>query len=330
MKTERAIAASGRVAAALAITFALSAATAQTPQGDAQADRPRAYKINEHHIPEIKSGPWTGPRTPDGQPDISGYWSNMIANHNNFEDPQGGSPGPGGAPAAAATAKPRDQRAPSRVLDPPDGLIPYQPWARAAQQDFAAHFTNPRDGADIEPLARCAPGGVPKSFYWHGYEIRQYPNYILFIFGSGSRIIHLDDKPHLPENIKLWNADSRGRWEGNTLVVDVTNNNSKALFGRYGNFASENVHITERYIFSNDGKRYNYVATFTDPTVYTRPWTALIPAHRYTVEDYKRGLRSGWDFDVIEDVHDGDEVIISWPERTCVENNGGFAETVVQ
>lgn len=322
----RAIAFRGTVAAVLAAALALGVASAQqAPAGQAQAraERPRPYKINGPHIPRVEPGEWTGPRTADGQPDVSGWWSNMIANHNNFEDPQGGSPG----------SKPRttrEERAPSRVIDPADGKIPYQPWARAAQQDFAAHFTNPRTGADIEPLARCAPAGVPKSLYWHGYEIRQYPGYILFMFNSGSRLIHLDGKPHLPQNIKLWNADSRGRWEGNTLIVQVRNNNSKALFGRHGNFASENVVIEERYIFSSDGKRYDYVATFTDPTVYTRPWTALIPAHRYTEEDYARGLHNEWDFEVEKDEHDGDELIMSWPERTCVENNAAFGQTVLQ
>ena len=121
------------------------------------------------------------------------------------------------------------------------------------QQEFLANFHNPTKPQYVEPLARCAPAGVPKSFTWHGYEIRQYPGYVLFLFNSGTRIIHLDGKPHLPENIKLWNADSRGHWEGNTLVVDVTNNNAKARFGRTGEFASENVHIEERYIFDNDG-----------------------------------------------------------------------------
>ena len=84
----------------------------------------------------------------------------------------------------------------------------------------------------------------------------------------GRRIIHLSDTPHLPKDIKLWNGDSRGHWEGNTLVVDVSNLNSKARFGRTQEFASENVHVVERYIFDNDGKHYNYVATFSDPTVF--------------------------------------------------------------
>ncbi len=55
----------------------------------------------------------------------------------------------------------------------------------------------------VEPLAQCVPGCVPKSLYWHGYEIRQYPGYVVFFFNSGTRIIHLDNKPHLPANIKL-------------------------------------------------------------------------------------------------------------------------------
>ncbi len=215
-------------------------------------------------------------------------------------------------------------KAPSRVTDPADGRIPFQPWARAAQEDHAAHADSPRDGADIEPLARCAPAGVPKSFYWHGYEIRQYPGYILFLFNSGSRIIHLNNPQHLPSNIKLWNADSRGHWEGNTLVVDVSNDNAKALFGREYAFASENVHIVERYIFASDGQRYNYVATFEDPSVYTGPWTATVPAHKYDNKDVELANRNGWDFEVQTANHDGKGLILEREERICVENNGPF------
>ncbi len=112
----------------------------------------------------------------------------------------------------------------------------------------------------MEPYARCAPAGIPKSFYHVGYEIRQFPGIVLILFDSGWRMIYLDGTPHLPENVKLWNGDSRGHWEGNTLVVDVGNENSKSRFGRTGEFASENVHIVERYIFSPDNKRYDYVA----------------------------------------------------------------------
>ncbi len=274
-------------------------------------------------VPEIKSGAWTGPRLSDGQPDVQGHWSNTIANHNNWTDPQGGVPFDPARPNGP-TGK-RSDRAPSRVSDPPDGEVPFQPWARAVQQEFLKYFHNPIEPQYIEPLARCAPAGVPKSFTWHGYEIRQYPGYVVLLFNSGTRIIHLDGKPHLPEAIKLWNADSRGRWEGNTLIVDVTNNNGKARLARTGEFASENVRIEERFVFDNDRERYNYVATITDPTVYTRPWTTTIPARRYTERDQP----DGWHYQVDLANYDGAEPLDEHYERICVENNGGFGQVAV-
>jgi hypothetical protein len=272
---------------------------------------------------QIAQGKWTGPRTPDGQPDVQGHWSNTVANHDNWTDPQGGIPGDPNPPRRVRP--PRDQRAPSRVTEPADGQVPFQPWARAAQEDFLKNFHNPTKPQYIEPLARCAPAGVPKSLIWHGYEIRQYPGYVLFLFNSGTRIIHLDNKPHLPDNIKLWNADSRGHWEGNTLVVDVTNNNGKALFGRTGEFASENVHIVEKYIFAPDGRRYNYVATFDDPTVYTRTWTATIPARRRTEKD----AVDGWHYEVALNYDDKGRPVIERDERICTENNIGFGHVAI-
>ncbi len=301
----------------IALVLAPSAASFAQQGQQRQQAAPQGGGISiSKTVPVILSGKWTGKYLPDGQPDVSGFWSNTIANHNNFTDPQGGT----NDPARPIKLGPREERAPSRVSDPASGEIPFQPWALAAQQDFKANFNKPSKPEHIEPLARCAPAGVPKSFYWHGYEIRQFPNYVLFIFGSGSRVIHLDGKPHLPENIKLWNADSRGHWEGNTLVVDVSNNNAKALFGREGAFASDNVHVVERYIFDNDNKRYNYVATFDDPPVYTRPWTATIPARRYTEAD-KPG---GWHYEVAVANNPGKPLLHEAYERICVENNGGF------
>ncbi|KRA83619.1 hypothetical protein [Altererythrobacter sp. Root672] len=267
-------------------------------------------------VPLIQSAEWTGKRLPDGQPDVEGHWSNTIANHNNFTDPQAGAPG---EPSRQASL-PREQRAPSRVTDPADGQIPYLPEARALQQDFERHFADPTEQKYIEPLARCAPGGVPKSFYWHGYEIRQFPGYVVILFNSGTRVIYLDDKPHLPSDIKLWNGDSRGHWEGNTLVVDVQNNNGKALFGRSGDFMSENATVQERFIFDSDGSRYNYVATFTDPTVYSRPWTATIPARRYTEAD----ATDGWHYEAFAANRPGQPLLNEYLERVCVENNGPF------
>lgn len=300
-----------------ALTFGPVAGVAQ------QAPQQGAGIQNENSVISIPAGKWTGPRLADGQPDVQGHWSNTIANHNNWTDPQGAVPGD--PSRSNRSAGPRSERAPSRVSDPADGEVPFQPWARAVQQEFLANFHNPTQPEYIEPLARCAPAGVPKSFTWHGYEIRQYPGYVLFLFNSGTRIIHLDGKPHLPDSIKLWNADSRGHWQGNTLVVEVTNNNAKARFGRTGEFASENVEIEERYIFDNAGQRYNYVATFTDPAVYTRPWTATIPARRWTEKD----TPNGWHFEAALANNPGKEPLAERYERICIENNGGFGSVAV-
>ena len=281
----------------------------------------------ETEVVKIERGEWTGPRLPDGQPDVQGHWSNTIANHDNFTDPQGGIPGDvaragGGGAGAIGRERPAAVRAPSRVSDPPDGQVPFQPWARAIQQDLLANFFNPTEPQYVEPLARCAPAGPTKSLTWHGYEIRQYPGYVLFLFDSGTRIIHLDDKPHLPDTIKLWNADSRGRWEGNTLIVDVRNNNGKARLARTGEFASAEVRIEERYIFDNGGERYTYEAVYDDPTVYTRPWTVTVPAKRYTEDS----APDSWHNPTFDANHPEGQRIIEAYERTCVENNAGHGE----
>jgi hypothetical protein len=291
----------------------------------AQTPTPAGSGISkETRFPKIASGAWKGAKLADGQPDIQGHWSNTISNHNNFTDPQGGlpnDPNPNRAPKNA-----REDRAPSRVSDPADGQVPFQPWAAEKVKQFQAKFHDPTEPQFIEPLARCAPAGIPKSLYWHGYEIAQYPNYVVFFFNSGSRIIHLDGKPHLPSNIKLWNGDSRGHWEGNTLVVDVDNHNGKALFGRTGEFISENGKIQERYIFNEDGTRFNYEGVFTDPTVYTRPFTVTIPARKWTEADKP----NGWHFETNVATHSGKEIILDHEERICAENNGGFGLGAVE
>src|SRR6202042_1143358 len=92
-------------------------------------------------------GEWNGSRLPDGQPDVSGHWSNTIGNHNNLTDPQGplgaDDEGPPRENARRRQPKPRSERAPSRVSDPSDGQIPSQPWARERQQEFLKYLNNP-------------------------------------------------------------------------------------------------------------------------------------------------------------------------------------------
>ena len=307
-------------AAALAQEAGAAAAGAAPAASSAPARQQRGAGPGigyERTVPVITSGPWTGKRLPDGQPDVSGDWSNTIANHNNTTDPQGGIPND---PHDRPPKTTREERAPSRISDPADGQLPYLPWARAKQIELAKGFFDAAKPEYLEPLARCAPAGVPKSFYWHGYEIRQYPGYVVFLFNSGSRIIYLNSPTHLPADIKLWQGDSRGHWEGNTLVVDVSNLNSKARFGRTAEFTTENVHVVERFIFDSGNKRYNYVATFTDPAAFSRPFTVTVPARRWTVED----KTNGWHYEVPLANNPGKPPVGDHLERICIENNGGF------
>ena len=147
---------------------------------------------------------------------------------------------------------------------------------------------------------------------------------MLFLFDSGTRIVYLDGRPPLPAHVTLWNGDSRGRWEGNTLVVDVANNNSKARLARTGEFASEHLRLQERFTFENGGERYTYQATYTDPTVYTRPWTVTIPARRVTAGS----PQDGWNNLTFRAITDGGEPVIEAYERICVEGNAHHGETV--
>ena len=279
-------------------------------------------------------GPWTGARLPDGQPDVQGFWSNTIGNHNNLTNPQGrgtaddGPPREG--PAGEGRARPRRaetgpvERAPSRVSDPADGQVPYQPWARAKAEEFAAHLNDPTKPEYVEPFARCAPGGPTKSFLWHGYEIRQYPGYVVFLFDSGNRVIHLDGKPALPARITEWNGESRGRWDGNTLRVTVTNHNAKARLGRSGEFVSAAATLEERFVFDPAGERFTYHGTYTDPSVLTRPFTITIPNKRVTadtpVDDWNNQTFHA-NFPTARAANE--PPLLEAYERICVEGNEG-------
>ncbi len=281
-------------------------------QGQGQGQGRGGNSWREGRIYQATPGEWTGPRLADGQPDVQGHWSNTISNHNNLTRAAGGGRG-GGQPV-------------SLVSDPPDGQVPFQPWARAKAEEFAAHLNDPIRPEYVEPLARCAPAGPTKSFLWHGYEIRQYPGYIAFFFDSGTRLVKLDGSAHLPESIRLWNGDSRGHWDGNTLVVHVGNANGKSRFGRTGEFVSEHATIVERFVFDDgDRERFTYHATYTDLTVLTRPMTISIPNRKVTPDT----PGDGWNNQTFPAEHDGPDVILEVHERTCVENNGNHGEVAL-
>jgi hypothetical protein len=155
------------------------------------------------------------------------------------------------------------------------GEIPYQPWALKKKQENAAN----RITAD--PLRRCFLPGVPRATYLGvPFEIVQGPRVIVisYEYAHAIRPIYLDGTPH-PDGIDFWMGDSRGRWEGDTLVVDVRNLNDQTWFDKAGNFHSDSLHVVERYTPLGPN-HINYEATIDDPKVFTRPWTIRMPLYR--------------------------------------------------
>ena len=169
----------------------------------------------------------------------------------------------------------------SLVVDPADGRLPPTTEAgRAQQQAVAAAFAQPAGAADTGNAFRCISWGVPRLGGRYGagdlsyYEIVQAPGYVVITAEAGheARIIPIDGRPHLRSGIRQWNGDSRGRWDGNTLVVETTNFSPKSFFMG----ATDSLHVVERFTRTAPD-RIEHVITVTDPTTWTRPWTAMMP-----------------------------------------------------
>jgi hypothetical protein len=185
------------------------------------------------------------------------------------------------------------------IVDPPDGKIPLQPWALARRAEIIADQYR----FDLlDPRVRCLPAGVPRvnePITFNTYQILQTPGHFVFLYEWSHlyRDIPLDGRPHVDPKVRLWMGDSRGRWEGNTLVVDVTNFTNKThLLGHgappvgvpasqmvngQGVFHTEALHVVERYTMV-DANTIRYEATIEDPNVLTRPfkiaWNAFLRA----------------------------------------------------
>ena len=169
-----------------------------------------------------------------------------------------------------------------------------------ATKDYAlAHLT---DSWEYQtPWERCITRGVPAGIfpggYGAGYKILQVSGLVVIYYEMihEARIIPVDGRPHPPRTIHLWNGDSRGHWEGNTLVVDITNYNDKgsiatniASQAMRGIGQSEQLHVVERFTIV-DANTINYEATIDDPKMYTRPWKIAMPINRdskYEVFEY--------------------------------------------
>jgi hypothetical protein len=238
-----------------AVVFVLTAsvcAWAQAPAAATAAGCPlEPVKFHACALPKAKA--FTPPRTPDGRPDMQGYWERAFTS----QDIEAHEAGFG------------TQAGPSLVIDTPDRRIPYQPWALEMRKDLVERY--------ISPLASCFPPGMPRHMVAPAsHQIIQSPGYVVHLleYSHSYRVIPTAGGPHVASPIKLWQGDSRGRWEGNTLVVDVTNSNGLTWFDNAGNFFSDAVHLVERFTMV-DADTIHYEARIEDPKVYTRPWTMV-------------------------------------------------------
>ena len=233
---------------------------------------------------------WDPPRTLDGQPDLQGIWGPNAAGHSLEE-------GPDPVHARVQGDPPVDpDRRPNVIVDPtPEGKIPYQPWAVEQKREHLRNIFAPTQREHIEPEDRCLLDGVPRSNLRGQMQIIQGPGYVLILheWNHAFRFIPLDGSPHVARNVRLWNGDSRGRWEDNTLVVDVTNFaadpetfNKQPWIDGHGSFYSDQLHVVERWTLA-DADTIRYKATLEDPTVFTRPWTLAFTISRNTNTDYQ-------------------------------------------
>jgi hypothetical protein len=168
----------------------------------------------------------------------------------------------------------------SLIVDPPDGRIPFTVEGRQRVDVAAAVRARPAptDPEDLPNDLRCLTFGVPRlggnaAGYNSYYQIVQTAGYVV-LFGEvvhDARVIPMDGRPHLPSDVRLLHGDSRGRWDGRTLVIETTNFSSESYFQG----SRENLHLIERFTrIASD--TIDYEITVSDPGAWTRPWTAVV------------------------------------------------------
>jgi hypothetical protein len=276
-------------------------------------------------LAQQKRSQWTATRTPWGDPDLQGTWTNETITP--FERPASlaNTPFLTETEASALEARAARQRETaddvsrpgdvgsynqvwfdsgtkvvstrqtSLVVEPADGRVPLRPEAQRQREEYDAQ--NGDAPEFMSPWDRCITRGIPGGFfpagYNNGYQILQIPGYVVIHYEMihAARIIPTDGRAHRPSHLRSWDGDSVGRWEGDTLVVDVTNYNGKgwiatnAAAGRMrGILQSDALHVVERFSRAS-ASTIHYEVTIDDPKMYTRPWKVAIPLERD--DDYR-------------------------------------------
>jgi hypothetical protein len=222
----------------------------------------------------------TFPRTADGKPNLSGVW--QVVNTANWD--LQAQPGGKGIPAGQGVVEGDE--------------IPYQPAAlEKKKQNFEKRAT-------ADPETKCDLPGVPRITYMpYPFRIVQTPKQVSMLseYVHTVRNIFMDSQ-HPKGAIEWWMGDSRGHWEGDTLVIDVIDFNSDTWFDKAGDFHSTGLHVVERYT-PIDATHLNYEATIEDPAVFTRPWKIRMPLYKRIEADVQILEYECYVYDIEERAH---------------------------
>ena len=257
-----------------------------------------AYSVSPALTAQAPAGGQTSARrAASGQPDLQGVWRVWNLAKYDLED-HGARPG---VPAGRGF-----------VVDPPDGKIPYQPSALEKRRQNYENSRNPDPWKNADPYVKCYLPGIPRMTYlgWP-FQIIQTPDAVTFVYewAHKKRLVALNAPAPASEGETAWMGMARGRYEGNSLVINLTNFNSYTWFDMAGNFHSDALQVVERYTPIN-ADTLQYEATMTDPKVFTRPWTIRMAIQRQKdigILDYEctamldeMGIHHTWprDFDV--------------------------------
>jgi len=289
--------------------------------------------------PDVKAAGKAAPRTAWGDPDLTGIWTGStitplerpgeLAGREFLTEQEAADlekraiaaradgPPPPGDPGTYNQVwfDPSSKVVPSRrtslIVDPRDGRIPFTAEGRAAQARSRARYgKGPFDSSlDLDTGERCLTDGLPLYFggYNNNYQFFQSPSSVVIFHElyHEARVIHIDGRPHA--NIRQWLGDSRGRWEGNTLVVDTVNflPREHAEWQDAWRASRSTTHVVERFT-RVDAETMDYQFTWEDPTMFSRPWTAAWPL---TTNQAARGVTEGGIFEYA--CHEGNYAMTS-------------------
>ncbi len=223
---------------------------------------------------------YRAPRTSDGKPDLNGIWQALNEANYDLEmhmarPAMALRPGPyGPLPAAPVLALGAVGSVPPGMGVVEGGTIPYKPEMLAKKKE------NQEKWLERDPEIKCYLPGVPRANYMpQPFQILQSPSAIFFAYQYAGAVRNIYLKNPGPAPVDSWMGQSVARWEGDTLVIDVTGFNDSTWFDRAGNFHSEQLHVVERYTRTAPDV-ISYEATMEDPQTFTKPWKISMPLYR--------------------------------------------------